>query len=202
MQKYSEEDLKYIYSKKGKYPMSKSQIGQDIWVLEQLKFKKNGIFVDIGGGSPEEINNTFWLEKEFGWSGISIDIGPPFAHACEKMTKQQYLEFWKSKRLTPIVCGDALEMDYLKIFKEYNLPKIIDYISIDLEPPISTLKALLKVPFDEYQFNVITFEIDYYRDERLRDPSRKYLEKRGYKMIKSILQQEDWYIHENLLNNE
>jgi len=82
-------------------------------------------------------------------------------------------------------------MDYLKIFKEYNLPKIIDYISIDLEPPISTLKALLKVPFDEYQFNVITFEIDYYRDERLRDPSRKYLEKRGYKMIKSILQQED-----------
>ena len=51
-----------------------SQIGQDKLVLKYLKNKKNGTFVDIGCGFPKHINNTYLLESEFNWYGISVDL--------------------------------------------------------------------------------------------------------------------------------
>ena len=51
-------------------------MGQDAFVIQQLKSKKNGIYVEIGAGEPVSINNTVVLEKDFGWTGISLDVGP------------------------------------------------------------------------------------------------------------------------------
>ena len=51
-----------------------SQIGQDRLVLKYLKNKKNGTFVDIGCGFPKYINNTYLLETEFDWNGVSVDL--------------------------------------------------------------------------------------------------------------------------------
>jgi|TARA_B110000858_G_C17494780_1_gene333277 hypothetical protein len=174
-----------------------SQIGQDIFVLEQTNNKKNGTFVDIGGGHPSHLNNTFILEKEYLWTGISLDIGPPHAHLCYEMTKESYVDFWGSKRSTPIVVSDALETDFSLLFKEHSLPTYIDYLSIDLEPPLVTYEALKRVPFDEYKFKVITFETDFYREKSTQDPSRELLKSHGYKLVASIKNQEDWYIRED-----
>lgn len=35
---------------------------------------------------------------------------------------------------------------------------------MDLEPPSITLECLKLIPFDEYQFNFISFEVDFGRD--------------------------------------
>ena len=84
-----------------------SQLGQEVFVLNQTEHKKNGTFLDIGGGHPELINNTITLEKEHSWTGISLDVGPPYTHECDKLTTEEYVELWESKRDTPIVICDA-----------------------------------------------------------------------------------------------
>jgi len=174
-----------------------SQIGQDKFVIEQLKGKKNGVFIDIGGAHPTDINNTYTLENELDWRGLSFDIGPPYSHGCESMSLDEYKDFWSSNRTTPIICGDALTQNYSQIFKDNNLPKHMDYLTIDLEPPRTTLDCLLLIPFDEYIFNVITFETDYYRDTSTREPSREFLTSHGYKLVMEN-NQEDWYVHNTL----
>ncbi len=55
-----------IISQKG----SKAQLRQDIFVLEQLNYKRNGFFVEFGAGDGETLSNTYYLDKEYGWTGI------------------------------------------------------------------------------------------------------------------------------------
>ena len=42
---------------------SKSQIRQDLFVLNELNFKTSGFFVDFGATDGVEFNNSFLLEK-------------------------------------------------------------------------------------------------------------------------------------------
>lgn len=175
-----------------------SQIGQDRIVLKYLKNKKNGSFVDIGCGYPKNINNTYLLENEYKWYGISIDLND-----C----KEDSGEGWENVRNTVRVLSDALTINYSDLFKNHNLPYNVDYLSLDLEPPDLTLECLYKIPFDEYNFNVISFEIDtgregdYYRIIK----SREFLKSKGYTLIGSLCGgQDDIYLHNSIshLQNE
>ena len=132
-----------------------SQIGQDRIVLKYLKNKKNGTFVDIGCGFPKHINNTYLLENTFDWNGVSVDL---------IMYSEQDESTWNDCRKTKLILNDALTINYLNLFKDNNLPINIDYLSMDLEPPDLSLECLFKIPFDEYQFNIITFEVDKNRE--------------------------------------
>ena len=49
---------------------SNSQIFQDLFVLYYTKNKKNGFFIEIGGGNGFDLSNTYLLEKKFKWDGI------------------------------------------------------------------------------------------------------------------------------------
>ena len=110
-----------------------------------------------------------------------------------------YTAIWNDNRSNPLVICDATNIDYDVLFKEYNLPKHMDYLSVDLEPPEITFEALKIIPFDKYKFNVITFETDYYRCKTTRIPSRELLMSHGYKLLhEDVKSQEDWYIHESL----
>ena len=53
-----------------------SQLGQDRFIDEFFKQKRNGVFVDIGASEGVIISNTFFLEKERGWTGICIEPLP------------------------------------------------------------------------------------------------------------------------------
>jgi hypothetical protein len=170
-----------------------SQIGQDRLVLKYLKNKKNGTFVDIGCGFPKYINNTYLLETEFDWNGVSVDL--------IMYTEQDGLT-WNDCRKTKLVLNDALTIDYSTLFKESNLPINIDYLSMDLEPPDLSLECLFKIPFDEYQFNIITFEVDNNRegDENRINKSREFLTSKGYALIGSLCSgQDDVYLHNSLI---
>jgi len=172
-----------------------SQIGQDRLVIKYLKNKKNGSFVDIGCGYPKTINNTYVLETEFGWNGISIDLIDFLEETGET---------WDSLRKTKRVLADALKTDYKELFSQLNMPKRIDYLSMDLEPPSLTLECLFKIPFDEYSFNIITFEVDKNREgdiDRIKK-SRELLSSKGYVLIGSICSgQDDVYIHNSLIDS-
>lgn len=53
---------------------SQSQAGQDLFVIAMLKGKLNGTFLEIGAGLPVIGNNTWLLERYFGFCGTSIDV--------------------------------------------------------------------------------------------------------------------------------
>ncbi|MFJ8102444.1 FkbM family methyltransferase [Lysinibacillus sp. NPDC096212] len=57
---------------------SYSQFGEDILiesVLEKIKFKGNGLFIDVGAYHPYKYSNTYALYKK-GWKGINIEPTP------------------------------------------------------------------------------------------------------------------------------
>lgn len=55
---------------------TKSQFGQDEIVLEYLKNKENGFFVEIGASDGVLLSNCFLLEKKYNWDGICIEPIP------------------------------------------------------------------------------------------------------------------------------
>jgi len=49
---------------------SKSQLSQDLFVLQCLKFKAAGFFVEFGAADGINLSNSYLLEKEYEWKGI------------------------------------------------------------------------------------------------------------------------------------
>lgn len=168
-----------------------SQANQDEFVYNILKKKTDGIFVDIGSNDPMYWNNSFFLES-IGWNGISID-------------KEKY-DY--SQRKCKFYVQDALEINYENIFKENNLPSVIDYLSLDID--YYTLDCLKKIPLDKYRFKTITIEHDHYRfHDLLRFEQREILLKHGYYLLCSDITClpltpdqyfEDWWIDRNQID--
>lgn len=50
--------------------LCRSQLGQDLFVLSESKFKENGYFIEFGATNGIDLSNSYILEKEFGWKGI------------------------------------------------------------------------------------------------------------------------------------
>ena len=165
-----------------------SQAFQDMFVLSMLDGKKNGTYVEIGGDHPVVINNSYLLETQFGWRGVSFEI------------IQTAVNFYNSLRKNSCLCENATTVDYRKIFEDNNFPKQIDYLQVDIEPAQQTLNALLQLPNDDYRFSVITYESDVYRDgPDCQEEAMRFLESYGYKLVvKNVANEgnpyEDWYV--------
>jgi hypothetical protein len=163
---------------------SQEWTAQDQFVAETLEFKKDGTFLDIGCHHYKNISNTYYLENELNWRGIGIDIECHF--------EQGWIE---NRSNSKFVCGDAVTMDYDVLLKQNNMPLVIDYLSVDIEPPLLTFAALKKLFETDYVFGVVTFETDFYREQSTRDESRELFKQKGYVFIKELNSQDDYYIH-------
>jgi hypothetical protein len=174
-----------------------SQSAQDKFVLKVLNYKTNGYFLEIGSNHPININNSYLLEKLYQWNGLMVEYDRSFE------------ELYKTYRSSNYIIKDAREVDYLGLFREYNFPKNMDYLQIDLEvtngSTIETLEVLDKTIFPEYTFNVVTFEHDIYVGDHYdtRKRSREIFKKNGYTLFYSNVKNqgceyEDWYIHSSL----
>jgi hypothetical protein len=181
-----------------------SQACQDKFILNILKAKKNGFFLEIGSNHPISINNTYTLEKNYNWKGIMIEYNSSF------------LDLYKEHRPNSIhIIDDATKIDYRNIFKINNMPIHMDYLQIDLEvnnrSTLTTLEILDNDIFDEYKFATITFEHDIYSGNYFdtREKSRQIFNKRGYICVfqdvcdhKESIVFEDWYVYPDLVNME
>lgn len=62
-----------------------SQCGQDRFINENFfKGHRNGFFLDIGAHDGISLNDTYFFEKELGWSGICIEPLPEVYESLEK----------------------------------------------------------------------------------------------------------------------
>jgi len=168
-----------------------SNAGQDEFAFKLNNKKTNGFYLEIGCGDPTFENNTIFLES-VGWSGISID----------------YVKCDYSGRKNKYFNENALEISYKHFLRENNAPKIIDYLSLDID--LSTTDCLYKLPLNEYVFKVITIEHDSYRfGDSPRSAQRKLLINAGYYLLCGDITTpplfeyqyfEDWWVHPSYIN--
>jgi len=64
--------LELLYKPNKKF----SQSGQDAFVLAYFQNKRDGVFLDIGANDGKSLSNTYYLEKELGWTGICFEPIP------------------------------------------------------------------------------------------------------------------------------
>ena len=130
--------------------ISKSQIFQDLFAYFFSGLKKNGTFIEIGGGNGVDLSNTYLLEKKFKWRGVICEpdirlhanvlvkrkcfletkpISSPFNKNVYFSYKGLYDSYASSNYSSSAKKLKSISLNNL--IKKYQLGKNIDYISID-----------------------------------------------------------------------
>jgi hypothetical protein len=173
---------------------------QELFLINVLKEKKNGYYVELGAAHYSNGNNTYMLEKDYDWTGVSFEI-------VEDMRQE-----FNFNRKNPCM-GDALSFNYIDYFEKNNFPKQIDYLQIDIDAGYKingrpsgnsylTLHGLISIPLTQYRFSVITFEHDanmYWRNAAMRDAQREILDSLGYSLVVRQIH-EDWWVDSTQIN--
>ena len=160
------------------------------FVYKILDDKKNGSFIEVGSSHWKENSNTYVLEKDFGWSGLGLDI------------EQHFVDEYNKNRVSKCIKADALVFNWDKYLEENNFPKQMDFLQIDVDDiiPFSNVLALINFPFSRYTFNVVAIEhianIDS-KYENSKNVQREILKLHGYILVASFFTDE-WWIHESL----
>ena len=189
-----------------------SQACQDCF-LDRFIFsgKEGGFFLDIGGNDPVNINNTYFFEKNRGWSGL----------AFEPMLEQR--EKWKTSRITeclPYALGEKdgeaefceYEDHYMSGFSDevnyggkvkarWKVPvrrlagileergiKHIDFVSLDVEG--AEVEVLKGIDFSRVGIDCFTIENDKgaSRERGIRD----FMIEAGYRIKAKLWLDEIW----------
>lgn len=199
---------------------SKSQLGQDLFVLEKLSLKSNGYFVEFGATNGVDLSNTWLLETEFGWKGILAEPSQNW-HSSLMQNRIAHITtdcVWSETGLELMfnqVNGPELStidafsscdlhserrrngkkyfvktISLLDLLKKYQAPKEIDYLSIDTEG--SEFEILKNFDFNKYNIKIITCEHNY---TPVRQKIFDLLTSYGYeRMYEEESAWDDWYI--------
>lgn len=200
---------------------SRAQLRQDIFVLHELNFKRNGYFVEFGATNGVYLSNTYLLEKEFGWKGILAEPAICW-HDELKNNRNAHVEtkcVWGNSgsivsfnqaseaEFSTVDClpssGDNSESKDIHLtynietislndlLAKYDAPRNIDYLSVDTEG--SEFEILSNLDFSKYTFKVITCEHNY---SAARDKIYDLLTANGYiRKYDHLSQFDDWYVH-------
>ena len=191
---------------------SKSQIFQDLFVLYYSKSKKNGFFIEIGGGNGYDLSNTYLLEKKFKWGGIICEPNTTLQKKISKLRSAKLIKkpiiskcvkninFYenidpyqsstiKTNNLKKIIKVNSLSLNYL--LKDCKNNKAIDYISIDTEG--NELEILKNFNFKKFKVKIFTVEHNF--NKIIRKKILKIMKKNKYKRVhENLSYMDDWYI--------
>jgi FkbM family methyltransferase len=200
---------------------SKSQLGQDLFVLAGTNFKKNGFFVEFGATNGKDLSNTWLLEKCFHWNGILAEPARTW-HTALRANRACWIEtacVWKETGST-LTFNEAPEPELSTIesfsnndhhdaarrggrsyavptislqdlLARYDAPNVIDYLSLDTEG--SEFEILQAFDFDTYAFRTITCEHNFTANRNL---IHALLTAKGYvRVFENLSRWDDWYAH-------
>jgi FkbM family methyltransferase len=199
---------------------SQSQHKQDLFVLSELGFKRDGYFVEFGATNGKDISNTWLLENTFGWTGIVAEPGKNWQEdlaknrKCHVETKCVWSESGKvltfnQTRNPDLSCindysnsdqwaaqrmnGTTYDVETISLndlLEKYNAPTEIDYLSIDTEG--SEFEILSNFDFDKYKIKVITCE---HNHTPMREFIQQLLAVYGYvRKYPNLSDVDDWFV--------
>mmetsp|Transcript_7485 Transcript_7485/g.15503 ORF Transcript_7485/g.15503 Transcript_7485/m.15503 type:complete len:344 (-) Transcript_7485:75-1106(-) len=179
--------------------------------------KKVPFFVDLAANDAIQLSNTAHLEEN-GWDGLCIEPNPIYWYNLAHRRKciivgslvggtedgnEVEVTFTK-KETGGIIDKDTdnkadkykgeretrYTVSLLSVFKDYNVPKQIDYLSLDVEGAESLI--MKNFPFSEYKFLFMTIE-------RPKDDLKEVLKKNGYVFVADISEwcTETLWMHES-----
>lgn len=167
-------------------------------------------FIEAGAHNGIDISNTYLLEQN-GWQGICVEPGEDFKlleqnRKCICVNKA----LWKENcivKFNELGCGGSISQDgkeieaitFKTLLEDYKAPKIIDYISLDVEG--SEYDVLTAFPFEYYKVLLWTIEHNQAKDGgKMRDKIRELMISKGYKLAVADVYCgddpfEDWWIN-------
>jgi FkbM family methyltransferase len=199
---------------------SKAHLRQDIFVLFELQFKRNGYFVEFGAANGVRSSNTYLLEKQFGWTGILSEPARIF-HDHLRESRRARIDtrcVWKEsgKLIEFLECSEpelstveqfssadmhvnarqdgqtymVETVSLMDLLAHNNAPLEIDYLSIDTEG--TELDILSEFDFSKYTISVVTCEHNY---SPRRDKLASLFAKNGYeRKFQNISKFDDWFV--------
>ena len=204
-------------------PFSKSQLKQDLFVLNELNFIRNGYFVEFGVKDGIDLSNTYLLEKMFNWNGILSEPATVFhkdlfinrevniSKNCvwnRSNEKLIFNEVMDASELSTIDSFANKDMHFKnrRNYKQYKVNTITleDLLKKYNAPKIidylsidtegSEYEIIKDFNFKNYQFRVITIEHNYTKQ---RKDIEKLLSDNGYKRkFEELSLFDDWYVLE------
>jgi len=167
-----------------------SEAWQDMFVLTLFGGGRDGTYLEIGSGYPIYANNTYLLERDFGWHGISIDSNRDYT--------QKHILHRSHSALTM----DATTCDYAELADKCGFVHDFDYLSVDCGDPQLSLAALEKAVASGVRFGAVTFSHDHFRspESGVKMAARDIMRRNGYRLIVSNVSHsdtddyEDWYV--------
>ena len=207
-------------------PRSQAQLRQDLFVLSQLDFRRDGWFVEFGAADGVKGSNTWLLENDYGWTGIVAEPARTWHEAlarnrrCRVDTRcvwsvsgatltfneapEAYystIDRFSGSDLHATKRRDGLSYDVqtvslLDLLREHGAPATIDYLSMDTEG--SEFEILRNFDFGRYRFRVVTCE---HNMTPMRDALHRLFTANGYvRVLESISLVDDWYLAEEALD--
>ena len=200
-----------------------SHIGQDRWVSEVLRGKRDGYFLDFGTFDGINHSNTFYLEKYLGWRGICVEPNPYFyAATCAVRNcitvnaalwpeSRQSLEFCDAHGLSSLalfkdadtnaalrgkITRKVINVDTInpnELLDRFAAPALIDYMSLDVEG--GELGVLQSLDLKRYRIALATIEHNHNVEKKAA--VREYLAPFGYEVLECY--NDDYFFHPGIL---
>lgn len=195
-----------------------SQYRQDELVSRLLHGKRSGYFIDLAANDAVRISNTYALETIFDWEGLCIEPNPVYwtglaYRKCQVVAaiignetmQQVQFRYPKDKAPQGGILGENFDnhrdqwneghprftTSLSEIFHTFQVPSIIDYISLDVEGAEDLV--MLSFPFDSYRFNLMSVE-------RPSASLSTLLAANGYRLLKTIKNVDTLWGHRSILN--
>lgn len=195
-----------------------SQLGQDLWVLEQTNNKRGGFFVEFGATDGVLLSNTHLLETEFGWSGLCAEPNPAFfdklkanrsctvSDACIGARTGDKVTFLLADEYGGFVEHADSDMNahrraaYLETDQTIELTTIslVDFLEqhdaprridyLSIDTEGSEYDILAAFPFHEWDIRLITVEHNF---TQMREKILDLLTGHGY--VRTERKWDDWY---------
>lgn len=137
--------------------------------LLNRKTPSPGFFLDIGAFDGFECSNSALMETSFGWKGVCVEPDPKNFNKRKCKLVQRAMSSANGEVLS--LCGEGqvrkiggacsrtvTSIDFPTLLREYQVPKIIDFMSLDVEG--YEYKAFKLFPFKTYQIRLLVVELN------------------------------------------
>jgi FkbM family methyltransferase len=205
---------------------SKSQLRQDVLAASLSAFAYEGYFVEIGACDGISFSNTFMLEKKFNWQGLVVEpakvwqkelyknrtcaiesravgnlsnekiqfheTSDPMLSTYEHLINNDHMSIFR--KITDSYLVDTIDIDSL--FRLHNVPKRINFLSIDTEG--SEYEIISNLNFENYLVDFVTIEHNFTENQELTE--RLLMENNFVRIFRENSLFDGWYLNRNLIS--